>query len=376
MGGARGRAGCRASASKLDMHVLRLPPPQPRSQPRRPAHWQHMQSRSQAGGTQWWLGTCHVAARRACNPTPQAALSLKARCRSSRALAPAPHCASPPRATLPLPPLPTCADAADQAAHRPPRPTSPPSRRPAVHRARLHHHAAARCADTTDKAASLSATLKSASREAGPRVVVREPKHLYMPQSPRSRAAAEAEQARRQLGLRAWGSPWKAGALAVGWPAARNRRTWLGPPEQRSSRVRPSHRVSARPETRQGMRGDATRAQPPHACPRVPLPTPLPLPPRPPADRPHQGDVPRDGRHRAEAGGGVPQPEVRARARLAGCRAAPACPLSRRLGPARPLQPLACPARTLQPLACPARTRGPLQRARAVRAATESACGD
>lgn len=53
---------------------------------------------------------------------------------------------------------------------------------------------ATRPADTTDKAASLSTTLKSGSREAGPRVVVREPKHLYMPQSPRSRAAAEAEQ--------------------------------------------------------------------------------------------------------------------------------------------------------------------------------------
>lgn len=49
-------------------------------------------------------------------------------------------------------------------------------------------------AETDATAASLSATLKSASREAGPRVVVREPKHLYLPQSPRSRAAAEAEQ--------------------------------------------------------------------------------------------------------------------------------------------------------------------------------------
>ncbi|KAL4443900.1 hypothetical protein ABPG75_011637 [Micractinium tetrahymenae] len=48
--------------------------------------------------------------------------------------------------------------------------------------------------ETDATAASLSATLKSASREAGPRVVVREPKHLYLPQSPRSRAAAEAEQ--------------------------------------------------------------------------------------------------------------------------------------------------------------------------------------
>ncbi|KAI3429628.1 hypothetical protein D9Q98_005714 [Chlorella vulgaris] len=48
--------------------------------------------------------------------------------------------------------------------------------------------------DDTDTTASLSETLKSKSREAGPRVVVREPKHLYMPQSPRSRAAAEAEQ--------------------------------------------------------------------------------------------------------------------------------------------------------------------------------------
>ncbi len=46
----------------------------------------------------------------------------------------------------------------------------------------------------TAQAASLSATLKSASREAGPRVEVREPKHVYLPQSPRSRAAAEAEQ--------------------------------------------------------------------------------------------------------------------------------------------------------------------------------------
>ena len=44
------------------------------------------------------------------------------------------------------------------------------------------------------KAASISVTLKSTSREAGPRVVHREPKHLYVPQSPRSRAAAEAEQ--------------------------------------------------------------------------------------------------------------------------------------------------------------------------------------
>lgn len=57
-------------------------------------------------------------------------------------------------------------------------------------------HPAARRADTTDKAASLSATLKSASREAGPRVEIREPKHLYLPQSPRSRAAAELEQVR------------------------------------------------------------------------------------------------------------------------------------------------------------------------------------
>lgn len=51
-----------------------------------------------------------------------------------------------------------------------------------------------RLPDDTDTTASLSETLKSKSREAGPRVVVREPKHLYMPQSPRSRAAAEAEQ--------------------------------------------------------------------------------------------------------------------------------------------------------------------------------------
>ncbi len=49
-------------------------------------------------------------------------------------------------------------------------------------------------ADDTATTASLTATLKSGAREVGPRVVVREPKHLYLPQSPRSRAAAEEEQ--------------------------------------------------------------------------------------------------------------------------------------------------------------------------------------
>ncbi|GAB4822462.1 hypothetical protein N2152v2_009508 [Parachlorella kessleri] len=44
------------------------------------------------------------------------------------------------------------------------------------------------------RVASISTTLKSGAREAGPRVVTREPKHLYVPQSPRSRAAAEADQ--------------------------------------------------------------------------------------------------------------------------------------------------------------------------------------
>lgn len=41
------------------------------------------------------------------------------------------------------------------------------------------------------QAASLSATLKSSARPAGPRVVRRAPRHVPMPQSPRSLAAAE-----------------------------------------------------------------------------------------------------------------------------------------------------------------------------------------
>ena len=43
------------------------------------------------------------------------------------------------------------------------------------------------------RAASISATLRSSTRETGPRVVHREPRHLYVPQSPRSKAAAERE---------------------------------------------------------------------------------------------------------------------------------------------------------------------------------------
>jgi len=41
---------------------------------------------------------------------------------------------------------------------------------------------------------SLSATLRSHARGTGPRVITREPRHLYIPQSPRSRAKAESEQ--------------------------------------------------------------------------------------------------------------------------------------------------------------------------------------
>lgn len=41
--------------------------------------------------------------------------------------------------------------------------------------------------------ASISATLRSSTRELGPRVITREPRHLYVPQSPRSKAAAELE---------------------------------------------------------------------------------------------------------------------------------------------------------------------------------------
>lgn len=41
--------------------------------------------------------------------------------------------------------------------------------------------------------ASISATLRSTTRELGPRVITREPRHLYVPQSPRSKAAAESE---------------------------------------------------------------------------------------------------------------------------------------------------------------------------------------
>lgn len=44
------------------------------------------------------------------------------------------------------------------------------------------------------RAASISATLKSAAREAGPRIVTREPKHLYVPQSPRAREGFEEGQ--------------------------------------------------------------------------------------------------------------------------------------------------------------------------------------
>lgn len=60
-------------------------------------------------------------------------------------------------------------------------------------------HAPPHPADATAKTASIAATLKSASRDAGPRVEIREPKHLYLPQSPRSRAAAEAEQVSHRL---------------------------------------------------------------------------------------------------------------------------------------------------------------------------------
>lgn len=42
--------------------------------------------------------------------------------------------------------------------------------------------------------ASISATLRSTTRDFGPRVIAREPRHLYIPTSPRSKAAAEAEQ--------------------------------------------------------------------------------------------------------------------------------------------------------------------------------------
>ena len=77
-----------------------------------------------------------------------------------------PHLAGPPPAR-PFPPTPL------------PPPSLPPCLSPA---------------DDTAKTASLTATLKSGAREVGPRVVVREPKHLYLPQSPRSRAAAEEEQ--------------------------------------------------------------------------------------------------------------------------------------------------------------------------------------
>ena len=42
--------------------------------------------------------------------------------------------------------------------------------------------------------ASISATLKSGARDAGPRIVAREPKHLYVPQSPRAKEGFEESQ--------------------------------------------------------------------------------------------------------------------------------------------------------------------------------------